>query len=100
MMRAFCLLFAADCLLATPAVAQFVPPPPELEYRIPAPLPPPPEPPIINGPYGQGPAPGVAKQRRLKTFSNRATRCLQQGADYGLRGGELDAYTRGCANAQ
>jgi hypothetical protein len=42
------------CLLVTPAaVAQFTPPPPELQNRIPAPLPPPPQPPIINGPLQQ-----------------------------------------------
>jgi hypothetical protein len=95
-----CILCAVGYVLVSPAAAQITPPPPELENRIPAPLPPPPEPPIINGPLQQGPAPGVAKQRRLRTPSDRATGCLQEGAGYGLRGGELDAYTRSCVNAQ
>jgi len=82
-----------------PALAQFIPPPPELQNRIPEPLPPPPRPPIINGPLGQSAPPGVARQRRLNTFSDRTRRCLHDGAGYGLRGGELDAYTRACANA-
>jgi len=91
---------AACCLLAaSPGLAQFIPPPPELEGRIPQPLPPPPEPPIINGgPQGQGPPAGVIKQRRIDSAGARATRCLHEGAGYGLRGGDLDAYTRACAN--
>jgi hypothetical protein len=100
MKHLFCILCAAAWLLSGPAGAQFVPPPPELENRIPAPLPPPPEPPIINGPMQQGPPPGVAKQRRLRTPSDRTTNCLHEGAGYGLRGGDLDAYARSCANAQ
>jgi hypothetical protein len=93
------MLLAAGGFLAGPAVAQFVPEPPELN-RIPAPLPPPPEPPIINGPMEQGPPPGVAKQRRLNTFQDRVARCSEQGASAGLRGGKLSAYTRRCVNAQ
>jgi hypothetical protein len=80
------------------AFAQFVPPPPELENRIPAPLPPPPQPPIINGPLGQAPPPGVIKQRRIDSAGARATRCLHEGSGYGLRGGDLSAYARACAN--
>ena len=79
-------------------MAQFVPFPPALENRIPAPLPPPAPPPVINGPLGEAPPPGVRAPRRLKTHSDRTTRCLQSGAGYGLRGGELDAYVRECAN--
>jgi len=73
-------------------------PDPALQNRIPAPLPPPPQPPIINGPLGQGPAPGVYTPRRLNIFSDRATSCLHEGSSYGLRGRKLDAYTRACAN--
>jgi hypothetical protein len=92
---------AMGCVLAgTPALAQIVPPPPELENRIPAPLPPPPQPPIINGPLQQGPPPGVARQRNLNTHSDRTVRCLHSGSGYGLKGAELDAYARACANAQ
>ena len=91
---------AACCLLAaSPGLAQFIPPPPELEGRIPQPLPPPPQPPFINGPWGQAPAPGAIKQRRLNSAGARATRCLHEGAGYGLRGGDLAAYSRVCANA-
>jgi hypothetical protein len=92
-------LLAAGSLLTGPAAAQFVPEPPELN-RIPAPQPPPPEPPIINGPFGQGPAPGVAPQKQLNTFQDRAAQCSEQGASSGLRGRRLSAYTRRCVNAQ
>jgi hypothetical protein len=91
---------AAGWLLAGPAaLAQFIPPPPELENRIPKPLPPPPQPPIINGPQGQAPAPGVIRQPRIDSAGDRATRCQHEGAGYGLRGGDLARYSRACANA-
>jgi hypothetical protein len=86
-------------LAVAPAFAQFAPPPPALENRIPAPLPPPPQPPIINGPLGQSPAPGVYEPRRLNTPSDRATSCLHSGAAAGLKGAELNAYARDCVNA-
>jgi hypothetical protein len=99
-MRRICfVVLAAVALLAEPASAQFVPDPPELN-RIPAPQPPPPPPPIINGPSGQGPPPGVAPQRQLNTFQDRTMFCSEQGADAGLRGKRLSAYTRLCVNAQ
>jgi hypothetical protein len=82
-----------------PVAAQFMPPPPELENRIPKPLPPPPQPPIINGPQGQGPSPGVIRQPRIDSAGDRASRCLHEGAGYGLRGGDLARYSRACANA-
>ena len=86
-------------LAAPPVAAQFVPPPPELQNRIPAPLLPPPQAPIINGPLGQSPPPGVYQPERLNTHSDRAVRCLHEGSGYGLRGRKLDAYARACANA-
>lgn len=100
MNRIICIAVAVICVVRGPAAfAQFIPPPPELENRIPQPLPPPPQPPIINGgPQGQSPPPGVIKQRRIDSAGDRATRCLHQGSGYGLRGGDLDAYTRACAN--
>jgi hypothetical protein len=82
-----------------PGLAQFVPPAPELQYRIPQALPPPEQPPAINGPLSQNPPPGVSNPRQLNTHSRRATRCLHEGAGYGLKGAKLDAYTRSCANA-
>jgi hypothetical protein len=91
-------LLAGVLVAGTPALAQFPPPPPELN-RIPAPLPPPEPPPIINGPLGQAPSPGVYQPGRLTTHSDRVTRCIDQGAGSGLTGRRLDAYTRRCANA-
>ncbi len=82
-----------------PAAAQIVPTPPALENRIPAPLPPPAQPPIINGPLGQSPPPGVYVPPRLNTHSDRVTGCLHQGRSDGLRGKRLQTYARDCANA-
>src|SRR5215468_9161488 len=83
-----------------PAQTQFTPPPPELQNRIPAPLPPPPQPPIINGPLGQNPSPGVYEPPRLNTHSDRAVQCLHEGSTYyGLRGNKLQGYARSCVNA-
>ena len=89
-------------IFGSSAFAQLVPTPPELENRIPAPLPPPPQPPLINGPLTEGSQGGssVARPRRLRTQSDRVTRCLHNGAGFGLGGAELDAYTRRCANAE
>jgi hypothetical protein len=99
MRRFFLPLLAAVALLAAPAAAQIVPEPPGLN-PIPAPQAAPPEPPIINGPSGQGPAPGVAPQKQLNTFQDRTARCQEQAADSGLRGKKRSAYTRRCVNAQ
>ena len=100
MSRILTVLFAACLLLAvTPALAQVVPFPPELQGRIPAPLPPPPPPPIINGPLGQSPPPGVYVPPRLNTFADRMTNCIDQGTSYGLHGRKLISYARRCANA-
>ena len=94
------LLIAVACVIvASPALAQFQPPPPDLQNRIPQPLPPPPQPPIINGPLSQAPPPGVYQPPRLNTHSDRAVQCLQEGSSYGLRGNKLQAFTRACANA-
>jgi hypothetical protein len=99
MSRTGLIAIAACMLVAQPAFSQFVPPPPELENRIPQPLPPPPQPPIINGPLGQAPPPGVYRPGRLNTHRDRTVRCLHSGSGYGLRGAELDAYARACGNA-
>src|SRR4030088_3369255 len=99
-MRRIPLIVLALCILASgPAWAQLVPQPPDLQNRIPQPLPPPPQPPIINGPLGQSPPPGVIKQRRIDSAGARATRCMHDGSGYGPRGGDLAAYARACANA-
>src|SRR4030088_583750 len=100
MNRIIALAVAVFCTVPGPAAfAQFIPPPPELENRIPQPLPPPPQPPIINGPLRQAPPPGVIKQRRIDSAGARATRCMHDGSGYGPRGGDLAAYARACANA-
>jgi hypothetical protein len=99
MNRICSIVLAAACMLATPALAQLTPPPPELQNRIPAPLPPPPQAPVINGPLGQSRPPGVYQPGRLNTHSDRTVRCLHEGSGYGLRGRKLDAYARSCANA-
>ena len=94
------LLIAVACIaVALPAAAQFQPPPPDLQNRIPQPLPPPPQPPIINGPLGQSPPPGVYYPAPLVTYSDWVTSCTHEGAGYGLRGKKLSAYARACANA-
>jgi len=69
-------------------------PNPALENRVPPPLPPPPKPPVVNGPLSQSPPPRVYEPPRLNTFGDRAIGCAQQG----LKGDDLDAYTRSCAN--
>ncbi len=89
----------ALALVSGPAAAQIVPTPPALENRIPAPLPPPPQPPIINGPLGQSPPPGVYVPPRLNTHSDRVVGCQHQGRADGLRGKRLQSYVRECANA-
>jgi hypothetical protein len=90
---------AAAAILSAPASAQIVPQIPDLQARIPAPLPPPPAPPTINGPMGQGPAPGVLTPSPLTTFSDRVGQCTQQGGGAGLGGADLNAYVGSCANA-
>ena len=92
-------ILTAACI--APAEAQVPPglPDPALQNRIPAPLPPPPKPPIINGPLGQAPPPGVYIPPRLNTQSDRVTACVHAGSARGLRDRRLDAYARSCANA-
>ena len=100
MLRRFTLaIVIAGTLFGPPAAAQFIPMPPALENRIPAPLPPPEPPPIINGPLGQSPPPGVYVPPHLNTHSDRVTYCLHQGRSDGLRGKRLQSYVRDCANA-
>jgi hypothetical protein len=99
MRRLGLILVVSGLFAAGPAYAQFVPPPPELEGRIPQPLPPPPQPPIINGPLRQGPPPGVYRPGRIGGAGERASSCLHSGRGYGLRGADLDAYARACANS-
>jgi hypothetical protein len=89
----------ALAFLVAPAAGQIVPTPPALENRIPAPLPPPPPLPIINGPLGQSPPPGVYVPPRLNTQSDRVIGCQHQGRADGLRGKRLQAYIRDCATA-
>jgi len=87
--------------LAAPVYAQLPPgvPDPALQNRIPAPLPPSPPPPAINGPLSQSPPQSTYIPPRLNTHGDRTRNCIQQGSGVGLRGADLDAYTRACANA-
>ena len=94
----FALALAALTFAASGVFAQVPPPVPDLQNRIPEPLPPPPEPPIINGPLGRSPHPGVAPTKRLNTFSDRVTNCIHNGSSAGLRGRRLNAYVGACAN--
>ena len=99
MPRCFAIIAGLVALAIAPASAQITPTPPVLENRIPAPLPPPPQPPVINGPLGQSPPPGVYVPPRLNTYSDRVIACTHQGRADGLRGKALQSYTRDCANA-
>ena len=97
MSRLFTALAAGLLLAAAPTFAQVAPFPPVLQGRIPAPLSPA-SPPVINGPLGKSPPPGVYVPPRLNTFADRKTQCLDQGTSYGLRGRKLNSYARRCAN--
>jgi hypothetical protein len=101
-MRRFAFIAAMGILAcaATAVRAQLPPglPDPNLQNRIPAPLPPPQQAPVINGPLSQSPPKGVYVPPRLNTHSDRTVNCLHQGSGAGLRGADLDAYTRACAN--
>ncbi len=93
-------LISAGLLLGGSAAWAQVPgslPPPDLQNRIPAPLPPPPKP--LAVPLGEKPPnPGVYQPPRLNTHSDRTTNCVQQGSNAGLRGADLDTWTRNCVN--
>jgi hypothetical protein len=94
----FLAIMGAVVTAPVPAFAQAaVPPIPDMSSRIPAPLPPPPGPPVIYGPNNTY-QPEVFAPPHLNTFSDRVTRCVQQGSAGGLRGGKFSAYTRACAN--
>ena len=81
MMRAVAfMLILAFAWVPQPAAAQIIPPVPDLQSRIPAPLPPPPEPPIINGPLSRAPPPGVIVPGHITTYGDRVTRCVHEGA--------------------
>jgi hypothetical protein len=99
MRSALRVIFLMGLMASGSAFAQFQPQPPELQNRVP----PPPvfaPPPVINGPLGQAPPPGVYTPGRLNTFSDRVTGCMHDGAASGLRGRKLRAYANSCANAQ
>jgi hypothetical protein len=99
MRNLFAIALAVACAaFAASASAQVVPPIPDLQARIPAPLPPPPMPPTINGPMGEGPSPGMIAPAPLTTFSDRVGQCLQVGGSGGLSGFDLSTYVGACAN--
>ena len=89
-------------VIGLPAFAQLPPPvPPVLENRIPAPQSPAVTPPVIHGPLSEGrdPPAEVYHPPQLNTFGDRVTRCLNEGAGYGLQGQGLNSYTTTCSNA-
>lgn len=99
-MQRFPLLIIGSLLLGVSTAWAQVPgilPPPDLQNRIPAPLPPPPKP--LAVPLGEKPpTPGVYQPPRLRTHSDRTTSCVQQGSTAGLRGADLDTWTRNCVD--
>ena len=100
MRRLYAILLTAGYLLGggAPAIAQLLPQVPNLENRIPAPPHLPRNHPSSTA-LSQGAAPpAIGQPSSLNTFSDRATGCVAQGGSAGLRGCELDAYTRACAN--
>jgi hypothetical protein len=74
-----------------------VPPP-----NILPPPPPPPPPPKLDIPkipkMGEIPGPPKAARPRRGSFSDRVTRCIEEGAAAGLGPNERAAYSRACAN--
>jgi hypothetical protein len=88
----------AVMLAAAPAPAQILPPGGSL---LNPPLPPPPPPPRIEVPVvpqldAMPSQPNVQPQRR--SFGDRITDCLQDGAAAGLNSGDRATYSRSCAN--
>ena len=66
-----------------------------------APLPPPPLPGQVRAPIfefdGVMP-PGDGRGVRRRSFGDRVTRCLEDGAGWGLNPSQRAAYSRACAN--
>jgi hypothetical protein len=83
--------FAAAQLLG-PNIAPSNPPPP-------AP-PPPPKMDVPVVPKMDAPPRANLKAPRQKSFGDRITRCLEDGAAAGLDPGDRAAYSRACANRQ
>lgn len=107
-LRSILAIVVAACVLVSQAASAqsltpgAVPPIPDLSSRIPPPAPPATVPPVINGPLpfrqDPAPAPQVFTPPPLTTFSDRVSRCAQQGGAGGLGGGDLQSYVRSCAN--
>jgi hypothetical protein len=94
-----CVVLAA-LLAAGAALAQMQVLPPGASQFNP-PLPPPPPPPKIEAPVVpqmDAPLSQNYQSPPLPSFSDRITRCLDQGAAAGLGPGERAAYSRSCAN--
>ena len=90
---------AAALVAADAALAQVIIPPGGSQFNPPLPPPPPPpkiEPPVIpqlDVPLRQNYAPALRP-----SFSDRISRCLDEGAASGLGPNERAAYSRSCAN--
>jgi hypothetical protein len=90
----------AFCLVVTvPALAQDFSSPP---LNILPPPPPPPPPPKIEVPkipeMGEISSPPSVSLPQRGSFSDRITRCIQEGAAAGLGPNERSAYSAACAN--
>jgi hypothetical protein len=96
MRRVIVIVWTAACVLdiaGVAAVAQVLPPLPDLRDRMPLPMAP-----IVNGPLTRTPPPQVVTPAPLDTFSDRTTQCLELGIGGGLSGSDLDSHVGACAN--
>jgi hypothetical protein len=94
---------AASLLINSATFAQISPPTsPMLQNRVPAPQPPAVQPPAINGTLSRGgnSSPKVYQPPQLNTFGDRVTKCLNEGAAYGMNGQALNSYARACGNSK
>ena len=90
---------AISVLMAGTVAGQQMVPPGWSQFNPPLPAPPPPpriEVPVIPK-LDELPQPRVRSERR-RSFDERITQCLQDGAASGLGPNERAAYSRACAN--
>ena len=100
MKRLSILIAMTMCLLvADAALAQQMIPPGWSQFNPPLPAPPPPpriEAPVV--PRMDAPSQPRVRSERRRSFDERITQCLQDGAASGLGPSARAAYSRACAN--